>query len=58
MPYLLAIRNTARQIIMLTPNIETGKTVSEYDQDIPQSHTADQPTVIGGQNSLLMHVHL
>ena len=22
-----------------------GQKVSEYDQDIPQSHTADQPTV-------------
>ena len=46
MPYLLAIRNTARQIIMLTPNIETGEKVSEYDQDIPQSHTADQPMAL------------
>ena len=28
--------------------VKTGYKVSEYDQEIPQSHTADQPTAMRG----------
>ena len=30
-------------------DVHEGQTVSEYDQEIPQSHTADHPTAQGGR---------
>ena len=41
-------RNTARQETR-SLNVQTVKKISEYDQEIPQSYTADQPTALLGR---------
>ena len=44
--YRVAYRIPTQSVAIFELNVLKASTISKYDQEIPQSHTADQPTAL------------